>query len=475
LRKPSGDVVLDPDEEVQTVVRLVFDLFRRVGSTQGVLRELVARKVQIGVRLRTGPDIGTLVWHRPHRNMVANILRNAIYAGVYVYGRRRIDPRRQVPGRRASGRTPLLGPDDWQVCLRDRLPAYITWEQYRMNQDRLLLNRAKANQRGPVRDGSALLQGLVVCARCGLRLHTQYPTRNARKYPRYVCNAAHVHYKEPVCCSLSAERLDEVVTGLVLAALAPGALEVSMRVADEVETERAKADDLWRKRLERARYEVERAQRQYEAVEPENRLVARTLERNWEEKLRAERELQEQHERERAKQPRHLTGEEREMIRALAADLPRLWDASSTTTPDRKAVLRLVIEKVVVDVAAESEFVDAVIHWAGGSDTKARFRRPVARLTQLEGHEKLLARIHELRRAGYTAERIAEQLNAEGWVTATQRNTFNDRLVRMILHRHGFVARGPKAPPSEDPNDWTLADLAKELDMPLVRRCASTS
>jgi hypothetical protein len=127
-----------------------------------------------------------------------------------------------------------------------------------------------------------------------------------------------------------------------------------------------------------------------------------------------------------------------------------------------------VIEKVVVDVAAESEFVDAVIHWAGGRDTKARFRRPVARLTQLEGHDKLLARIHDLRREGYTAERIAEQLNAEGWVTATQRNTFNGRLVRMILHRHGFVPRGPKAPPSEAPNDWTLADLAKELDMPLV-------
>jgi hypothetical protein len=271
-----------------------------------------------------------------------------------------------------------------------------------------------------------------------------------------------------VCCSLSAERLDAVVTDLVLAALAPGALEVSMRVANEVETERAKADDLWKKRLERARYEVQRAQRQYEAVEPENRLVARTLERNWEEKLRAERELQEQHDRERASQPRHLTTEEREMIRALAADLPRLWEASTTTTTDRKAVLRLVIERVVVDVAPESEFVDAVVHWAGGSETKVRFRRPVARLKQLQGHDKLLARIHELRRAGYTAERIAERLNAEGWVTATQRNTFNDRLVRMILHRHGFVPRGPKAPPTDSPNDWRLADLANELDMPLV-------
>jgi DNA invertase Pin-like site-specific DNA recombinase len=468
LRKPSGEVVLDPDEEVQTVVRLVFELFGRAASTQGVLRELVARKVQIGVRLRTGPDIGALVWRRPYRGMVHSMLRNAIYAGVYVYGRRRTDPRRQIPGRRGTGRTPLLGADGWQVCLRDRLPAYITWEHYQMNQERLTRNRAKADSRGPIRDGSALLQGIVVCGRCGYRLSTQYPMSHGNAYPRYVCNTAHTNYKAPLCCGLSAGRLDDVVTELVLAALAPGGLEVSMRVADELENERTKADDLWKKRLERARYEVERAHRQYEAVEPENRLVARTLERTWEEKLRVERELQEQHERERTNQPRHLTSTERDMIRALAIDLPRLWSAKTTTTVDRKAVLRLVIEKVMVTVDAASEWVDAVVHWAGGNETKTRFRRPVGRLTQMEEHDKLFERIHELRRAGYTADRIADELNAEGWVTATQRNTFNGRLIRAMMHRHGSVPRGPKAPPTNDPNDWRLADLAKELEMPLV-------
>jgi DNA invertase Pin-like site-specific DNA recombinase len=468
LRKPSGEVVIDPDEEVQAVVRLVFDLFGRLGSTQGVLRELVARKVQIGVRLRMGPDIGTLVWRRPHRNMVASILRNAIYAGVYVYGRRRTDPRRQVPGRRGTGRTPLLGPDGWQVCLRDRLPAYITWEQYQMIQERLMRNRSKFEGRGIVRDGAALLQGLVVCGRCGYRLSTQYPMRNSNAYPRYVCNHAHVQYKAPLCSSLSAGCLDNVVTKAVLAALAPGALQVGMRVADEIESERAKADDLWKKRLERAHYQVERAQRQYEAVEPENRLVARTLERSWEEKLRTERELQEQHERERAKQPRHLTPQEREMIRALAVDLPRLWTASTTTTADRKAVLGLVIDKVVVIVDVESEWVDAVIHWAGGNETRSRFRRPVGRITQMQEHDKLFDRIRTLRRSGFTADRIAETLNAEGWLTPTQRNTFNGRLIRVMMHRHGYVPRGPKAPPTDDPNDWRLADLAKELEMPLV-------
>jgi len=468
LRKPSGEILADPDEEVQAVVRLVFEQFSRVGTVQGVLRELVERKVQIGVRLRTGPDLGVLVWRRPHRNMVLGILRNPIYAGAYVYGRRRIDPKRQRPGHRGSGRTPLLGADGWHVCLPDRLPAYITFEQYRGNQERMMRNRGSANGCSPLRDGSALLQGLVVCGRCGHRLSVQYPSSNGRPYPRYVCNQAHVHYRAPVCSGLSAGPLDEVVTQLVLAAIAPGALEVSMRVADELENERAKSDDLWKKRLERAHYEIERARRQYEAVEPENRLVARTLERTWEEKLRAERELQEQHERDRAKQPRHLTPEEREMICSLAVDLPKLWSAATTSAADRKGVLRLVIERVTVTVDPASEWVDAIVHWAGGNETQTRFRRPVGKLTQLKDHENLVGQIHALRRAGYTADRIAEKLNADGWVTPTQRNSFNGRLIRAMMLRHGSVPRGPKASPTDDPNDHRLAELASELGMPLV-------
>lgn len=469
LRQLSGEIVVDPDEEVQAVVRLVLEQYTRIGSVHGVLRHLVERKVQIGVRLRTGPDIGMLVWRRPHRGMIMGILRNPIYAGAYVYGRRRTDPKRQMPGHRGSGRTPLLGADGWHVCLRDRLPAYITFEQYRVNEERLMRNRASAKTGTPLRDGPALLPGLVVCGRCGHRLSVQYPkSRNGRTYARYVCNQAHAHYHEPLCSSLSAGPLDELVTKFVLSAIAPGALEVSMRVADELESERAKNDALHSKRVERAHYEAERAQRQYEAVEPENRLVARTLERNWEEKLRVERELQEQCDRERAKLPRHLTAEEREMIRALAIDLPNLWNARTTTTADRRGLLRLVIDKITVTVDPDTEWVDVFVHWAGGNETKARLRRPVGKLTRLKEYKNLVAEIHALRRAGYTADRIAEKLNETGWVTPTQRSSFNGRLIRAMLSRHGSVPRGPKAPPTDDPNDRGLADLANELGMPLV-------
>jgi DNA invertase Pin-like site-specific DNA recombinase len=470
LRRPSGDVVHDPDEEVRDVVRLIFDTFDRIGTTHGLLRELAKNKIQVGIRLRTGANIGQLVWRRPHRGMLASILRNPIYAGAYAYGRRRLDPRRQLLGRPATGRTPLLPPSEWYTCLPDKLPAYITWEQYVRNQDRLNANRsASGSSTNRARDGSALLSGLVVCAKCEYRMVVQYSrSRNGVTYARYMCSHANVTYGEPACAALSASRLDEVISNLTLAALAPAALDVSLRVARELERERARIDALWQKKLERAQYEAARSERQYHAVEPENRLVARTLEQAWEDKLKAERALQEEYRRHNEERPRQLTAAEQNTIRTLASDLPTLWHATSTKPSDRKSILRLLIERVTVAVADNSEWVDVVVKWAGGRETSTQFRRPVARLDQLQGHDELMTRIHELRKAGYSALRIAEKLNAEGWVTPTQRNSFNERLIRAMLNRHGTVPRGRKAPPSDDPAEWWLADLATELGMPIV-------
>lgn len=469
LRRPSGEIVLDPDEEVRDVVEMIFDLYDRVGSINGVLRRLVEKKVQIGVRLRTGPDIGQLVWRRPHRGMLFNVVRNPIYAGVYAYGRRRADPRRQIPGRRGTGRTTLLPPEQWQACVPDRFPAYITWEKYLGNQARLKANRVGGPGASTTRNGSALLGGLIVCGRCQHRMSVQYAkARNGARYGRYVCAHNKVSYGAPTCGGLSAPPLDGIVAEHLLEALKPAALEVSLRVAREIERDRTRSDALWQKRLQRARYEAERAERQYQAVEPENRLVARTLERGWEEKMEAERALQEEHRRHLEKQPRHLSSAEQETIRSLANDLPKLWKAPSTEPADRKAVLRLLVERVTVTVDEGTEWVDLVVRWAGGHETPARFRRPVGKLAQMERHDALLKRIRELRRGGYSAGRIAQKLNADGWVTPTQRNTFNDRLIRAMLMRYGSVPRGPKAPPTDNPHQWWLADLAKELEMPVV-------
>jgi DNA invertase Pin-like site-specific DNA recombinase len=464
LRQPTGEVVLDPDEEVRAVVRFIFEQFDRFGSVHRVLREMGAQSFQIGVRRRTGEDRGGLEWHRPHRGMIANMLRNPIYAGAYVYGRRRLDPRRQKPGRPATGRSSLVPPESWQACVRDQLPAYISWEQYERNQARLAIARARVAP-SSVRKGTALLSGLILCGRCKKRMSVQYVTRRGRSTGRYVCAQAAAHFAEPICSGLSAACVDRAVAELALGALEPAALEISLRVSEDLEQQRAQLDGLWQKRLERAHYEVDRAARQYQKVEPENRLVARTLEQAWETALRAERDLREEHERHQQHSPRHLTADERAQIRALADNLPGLWQAASTTPAERKEVLRLLIDQVLVTVNPNTVWVETEVHWIGGHVTRQRIRRPVAKLSQMEDHRALMERIHELRRAGEVSERIAERLNKEGWTTPTQRSGFNGRLVRAMLERHGSVPRGAKQPPSDTPHAWLLSDLASELEM----------
>jgi hypothetical protein len=271
-----------------------------------------------------------------------------------------------------------------------------------------------------------------------------------------------------VCSSLSVAPVDELIAALTLRAVEPAALEVSLRVSEAIEHERAQADALWAKRLHRARYEAERAARQYHAVEPENRLVARTLERAWEEKLSAERALQEEDRRRQAQQPRALTAAERATIRELATHLPALWAAPTTTPADRKAVVRLLVDHVVATVEGTSERVDVVVHWAGGHETHTRVQRPVGKLVQLQEHPALLDTIRRLRREGDSGREIAEQLNAAGWRTPTQRTHFNERLVRAMIARYGAPPKGPRRPPSDRRDEWWLRELATTLQMPVV-------
>ena len=378
LRRPSGEVGLDPDEQARSVMRLVFDAFERAGTLNGLLRYLVAHQIRLPVRLRSGPRQGELDWRRPNRHSLAEVLRNPAYAGAYAYGRR---PGKRRPGQRTAttSRRSVTGPEDWAVLIRDRLPAYISWTHYERNLRRLASNRSQF--KGVPRGGPSLLSGLLVCGRCGLRMATQY-SDNGHDL-RYTCSRLAVDYGGALCQSLSGRPLDGLVGDLVLAALEPSALEVSLRLAADIEAERAALKEQWSQRLERARQGVERARRQYDAVEPENRLVARSLERQWEQALGEELRFKAEHERFLAVQPAALTAAERAAIGRLASDIPALWKAETTTREERQAIVRLMLERIEVTVEGESEKVAVSCHWAGGDVTQAKLIRPVARLDQL--------------------------------------------------------------------------------------------
>jgi DNA invertase Pin-like site-specific DNA recombinase len=466
VREPGRGLALDPDEQAQEVVRIVFDQFDRQGSLHGLLRYLVHHGIRLPVRPHFGPDRGKLEWHRPNRETLQNMLHHPVYAGYYRHGHRALDPRRKVPGRPGTGRT-INKPEDCSVLLEGRCPAYITPGRFRANQQRLAANRARSEAAGAVRQGPSLLGGILRCGRCGQRMMVAYGGPASRL--RYSCSRAMVDYAEPQCQGLAGRVLDDLVAAQVLAALGPSALELSLAAANDVEQERARLHRNWQQQLERARYEADRARRQYDAVEPEDRLVVRELERRWEEALKERRRLEEGYARFDRDQPRGLSKCEREHILALSRDLPALWHAPATTSADRQRIIRLLVDEVVVTVRGESEWVDVTIHWAGGFRTAHELERPVQRYRQMADYGRLLNRIDELRQAGRTLAEAAAQLNREGFHPPKRSARFTSGILAGLLAKRGRTGPRPRVvagPGVLGEHEWLLSDLARELAMP---------
>lgn len=357
-------------------------------------------------------------------------------------------------------------PEDWPVLRQGHYPAYLSWERFEQNRAQLEANCSAVL--GVARHGPSLLAGLVSCGRCGLRMNARYG--NNGRGLRYSCYGAAMNYAEALCQSLVGGVLDEAVSARVLQALEPAALEVSLQVAEDLEAERQQLHRHWAQRLERASFETERAQRQYNAVEPENRLVARTLERQWEAALAAEEALKAQYHRFLAEQPATLSMAEREAIRRLARDIPVLWRAPTTTPADRQTIVRQLIARVIVTIEGESEKVDLQVHWIGGHATQTSLIRPVARLEQLSYYPELLQRVAHWHAQGDNALQIAEQLNAAGWHPAKRRATFNASMVLALLSRQGIrcTRRSPAHEVPRQTDELTLHELAQRLAVPAM-------
>jgi DNA invertase Pin-like site-specific DNA recombinase len=470
VKRADGEWEIDPDLQVQQVVRLIFDQFDRAETLHGLLRYLVHNKILIPVRARCGPNRGQLEWHRPNRPTLQNLLHHPIYAGAYRYGHRAIDPRRQQPGRPSTGKQ-VLGPDECLVLIRDRLPAYISWDRFCANQERLQANRARHDARGAPRQGAALLGGLLRCGRCGRRMLVRYSGR--KNAPWYGCTRGAADYGEPLCQSLSGQVLDELVAVQVLAAVEPAALEASLEAVADVERERAELTRHWEMRIERIRYEAERADRQHRACEPENRLVARELERRWEELLEQQRDLEEEFARFVRRAPARLSAADQEVIRRLAADLPALWQADSTTPADRQRVARLLLERVEVTVDKGSERVDVRLCWAGGLVTEHTLNRPVQSYLQQADYARLVPRLRELGEERYSSSQIAERLNEEGFRPPKRARQFSGAMVARLLAELGLAGRGrPGSLAGLGPDEYGVSGLARRLGVKreVVRR-----
>lgn len=442
LRRPDNHVELDPDEQARATVRLLFEKFDELGTAGGVYRYLRQHDVRLPVRPHTGRHRGELQWRVATQSTVSKILRHPIYAGVYVSGQRAAKSTRpalasnhasqdaqqdahqdahQDARQDASNHAVDIAPppprpeDEWDVFLPDKLPAYITLGEYRENRRRMASNARGPNSPGTASKGAAWLSGLVVCGRCGRRLQVAYTGRNqANAY--YHCARPERAGLVESCHGLPARLLDDLVATEVLRAISPASLEASLQAAANVEQERLRLEQHRLGRVERARYECQRAERQYDLAEPENRQVVRTLEARWNTALDA---LQvEEEELARFRQghgPSAPSVLECEAIRQLASDVPGLWACSEMTHQERSELIRSVVDRVVVRVVDDSEHVDVTLHWAGGFASPHALVRPVGTYSQLRDYGELLDRIGELRSSGHTACSIASELSASGF------------------------------------------------------------
>ncbi len=425
---PDHHLQFDPDEQVQQVVRLIFQQFADLGSVSGVLAYLQRQRIEMPFRPQSGPQRGQLLWRRPRRETLRLLLRRPAYAGAYTWGWHAID-RRLPPTDPGHAPRRERKAQDCPVFLPDHHAAYLSWEQYQSNLARLQQQRQRGPRPGPARQSTALLPGLVFCGPCGCRMQARYT-----KTVRYDCQRQALDYAAPACQSFVAAPLEELVATQILEVVQPASLELTLRAAQEWERERATLDRHWQQRLERAGQEVDRAFRQYNAVEPENRLVARTLERHWEQALLAQRNLHEEYQRFQQTPPTRLSAAERAALEALAQDLPALWQSPRTALTDKRQVVRLLVQRAVVWAPASSQEMKVQLHWAGGTITEHQIQRPVHTWAHVTDSVALLERIRQRQAAGRTSRQIAEELNA-AWQRTPRGNVFTAASVRQVLRR----------------------------------------
>jgi len=409
----TGHVVLDPDEEVQQAVRLVFALFEQTGSALAVVKHFATHHLRFPTRLWGQRHPDEVLWAPLTHSRVLAVLHNPAYAGVYVYGRTHTRTH-TLPGEtpRLKGRTRAVAPADWPIVLHDAHPGYITWAHFLRTQERLDDNRTfrPEERRGVVREGTALLQGIILCGKCGRRMGVRYLADGIT--PSYECNDVHVRRAGPTCQSLRGDGVDAAVARLFLEAIEPAQLAVSLATLDDLDAQAKQIERQWQLRLERARYEADLARRRVLAVEPEHRLVARTLERDWNEKLAAVDRLEREYAALAQPTPRAMSPEERQRILALATDLPALWQAPTTPHAARKQLLRCLIKDVTV--TRHATIIAIAVRWQTGACTAVSIPRPLRSYETWRTNPAVLARIRELAPT-HSDQEMARLLAAEGY------------------------------------------------------------
>lgn len=427
----------DPDEQVQRAVRLVFERFRLDGTAYGVVRYFR----RVGLQLPTRDPHRQLCWDEPRVSHVLRMLHNPVYAGTYVFGRAE-ERMGLVDGKLRRRHRTTFAQEAWKVCLHDHHPAYVSWEEFMVNQRTLHDHRTQltsAVSRGAAREGRALLQGLLLCGRCGHRMHVEYRAPNRRGV--YVCSPK-VGVQR--CWSVPAWAVDAAVAKLFLEVMTPPEIELGLAVVRETERQCGEIDRQWRLRLERARYAAQLAERRYKAVDPDNRVIARTLEREWNDRLVELEALDHEHRQVRERETLSLTAADRVRILALTKDLPAVWNSSTTTHAERKNLLRMVVQEVTLTpLEGPPRSTRIQVLWATGATNDVTVPRNDKYISQATP-AAALALIGRLFREQETDVEIAAVLHRRGLKTGHDHG-WDFAAVRRVRYEYGWYRASPKA------------------------------
>ena len=412
---PAQRVVLDPDKQVQSTLRYFFETFRRTGAAWATVQAFGKEGLKFP---RRGPaGYGALVWQTLRHTTALATLHNPRYAGAFCFGRSRSWKDGQGRWRFAN-----LPRDQWQILIKDLHPGYISWAEYEENQKRLQHNRqarAIERQRGPAREGPALLQGLVICGKCGRAMSLRYHLRGGRLSPDYICQKQYIERCRPVCQNVPGSVVDEALSALILQSVSPLALEVALNVQEQLQKRLAESDRLRRQYLERAQYEAEQARIRYMCVDPTNRFVADTLEALWNDRLRQLEQARQDYEKQREGDQQMVTQQQKTQILALAEDFPRLWKDPATSDRDRKRMARLILEDVTLN--RDHTLIIAKVRFKGGT-TKILSLSTPPRIWELRKTKpEIIAEIDRLLEQCTDSE-IAAKLNEKGWRSSTNQS-----------------------------------------------------
>jgi DNA invertase Pin-like site-specific DNA recombinase len=445
---------LDPDKQVQESIRFFFDTFRRAGSACAVVKAFRQKGLLFPRRLRKGPNKGDLVWAELPHSRALYILHNPRYTGAFVFGRSRT---RANPN---GGTSYTKLPREQWVLLKNVHPGYISWEDYEENLRRLQEN-AHANgadrRKSPPREGPALLQGLVVCGRCGSRMTVRYHVRQEHLVPEYVCQQDGIEHAITICQRVIGDHIDNAVGQLLVESVAPLALEVTLSVQQELQTRIEEVDHLRKKQVERARYEADLAQRRYLHVDPANRLVADSLESDWNEKLRALTEAQEHYEQQRKQDRAAVDQQQRARIAALASDFPRLWQDPKTPDRERKRMVRLLLADVTL---LREERITVHVRFSGGATKTLELPKPMTAWELRTTPGEIVAEIDRLT-DHHTDKQIVEILNERGALSGCGQR-FNSRIVARLRREYQLKSRYDRL---RDQGLLTLEEISARLDI----------